>query len=160
MVIFSFVPCIFSQLDSFLEFCIVDTYGILVGTLGFGCPERAQAKVKSLSCVRLFAAPWTVACQAPLSVGFSRQGSWSALLFPSPGDLPNTGIEIRSPALWADALPSELPGTQRESPALSQRPHLQAGRRGPSAAPGVLVCGGVGVAGWGQSPGRLRASDA
>ena len=121
MVIFSFVPCIFSQLDSFLEFCIVDTYGILVGTLGFGCPERAQAKVKSLSCVRLFAAPWTVACQAPLSVGFSRQGSWSALLFPSPGDLPNPGIEIRSPALWADALPSELPGTQRREPSIEPK---------------------------------------
>ena len=160
MVTFSFVPCIFSQLDSFLEFCIVDTYGILVGTLGLGCPERAQVKVKSLSCVRLFATPWTVACQAPLSMGFSRQGYWSGLLFPSPGDLPNPGIVIRSPALRADALPSEPPGKQRESPALSQRPHLQVGHRGRSATPGASVCGGAGMAGRGQSPGRLRAGDA
>ena len=52
--------------------------------------------------------PWTVACQAPLSVGFSRQEYWSGLPFPSPGDLPNLGIEPRSPALQADSLPTEL----------------------------------------------------
>ena len=67
-------------------------------------------KVKSLSCVRLFATPWTVAYQAPPSMGFSRQECWSGLPFPSPGDLPNPGIEPRSPALRADALPSEPPG--------------------------------------------------
>ena len=55
-----------------------------------------------------FATPWTVACQAPLSMGFSRQEYWSGLPFPSPGDLPNPGIEPRSPALQADALSSEL----------------------------------------------------
>ena len=66
-------------------------------------------KVKSLSCVRLFAAPWTVAYQAPLSMGFSRQEYWSGLPFPSPGDLPDPGIEPRSPALEADALTSEPP---------------------------------------------------
>ena len=54
--------------------------------------------------------PWTVACQAPLSMGFPRQGSWSGLLFPSPGDLPNRGIEPGSPALQADSLLSEPPG--------------------------------------------------
>ena len=43
-------------------------------------------------------------------MGFSRQGYWSGSPFPSPGDLPNPGIEPRSPALWADALPSEPPG--------------------------------------------------
>ena len=43
--------------------------------------------------------PWTVACQAPLSMGFSRQEYWSGLLFPPPGNLPNPGIEPRSPAL-------------------------------------------------------------
>ena len=54
-------------------------------------------KVKSLSRVRLFATPWTVAHQAPLSMGFSRQKYWSGLPFPSPGDIPNPGIEPRSP---------------------------------------------------------------
>ena len=52
-------------------------------------------------------APWTVANQAPLSMGFSRQEYWSRLPFPSPGDLPDPGIELRSPALQADALPSK-----------------------------------------------------
>ena len=54
--------------------------------------------------------PWTVAYQAPLSMGFSRQECWSGLPFPSPGDLPDPGIKPRSPALRADALPSEPPG--------------------------------------------------
>ena len=66
--------------------------------------------VKSLSHVRLFAIPWTVVCQATLSTGFSRQEYWSGLPFPSPGDLPDPGIEPRSPALPADTLPSEPPG--------------------------------------------------
>ena len=65
--------------------------------------------VKSLSRVRLFATPWTVAYQAPPSMGFSRQEYWSGLPFPSPGDLPNPGIEPRSPALQV-TLPSEPPG--------------------------------------------------
>ena len=69
-----------------------------------------KVKVKSLSRVRLFATPWTVARQAPLSMGFSRQEYWSGLPFPSPGDLPNPGIEPRSPALQADAFSSEPPG--------------------------------------------------
>ena len=63
--------------------------------------------MKSLSHVQLFANPWTVAYQASLSMGFSRQECWSGLPFPSPGDLPDPGIEPRSPALQADALPSE-----------------------------------------------------
>ena len=67
-------------------------------------------EVKSLSRVRLFVTPWTAACQAPLSMGFSRQEYWSGLPFPSPGDLPDPGIEPRSPALEADALTSEPPG--------------------------------------------------
>ena len=54
--------------------------------------------------------PWTASPQAPLSMRFSRQGYWSALPFPSPGDLPNPGIETRSPALQADSLPTELQG--------------------------------------------------
>ena len=60
---------------------------------------KVKVKVKSLSHVRLFATPWTVAYQAPQSMGFSRQEYWSGLPFPSPGDLPNTGIESGSPAL-------------------------------------------------------------
>ena len=67
-------------------------------------------EVKSLSCVRLFATPWTVAYQAPPSMGFSRQEYWSGLPFPSPGDLPDPGIEPRSPTFQADALTSEPPG--------------------------------------------------
>ena len=63
--------------------------------------------MKSLSRVWLFATPWTVAYQAPPSMGFSRQEYWSGVLLPSPGDLPDPGIEPRSPALRADALPSE-----------------------------------------------------
>ena len=62
-------------------------------------------KVKSLSPVRLFGTSWTLACQAPLSLGFSRQEYWSGMAFPSPGDLPNPGIEPGSPSLQADALP-------------------------------------------------------
>ena len=54
--------------------------------------------------------PWTVTHHAPLSMGFSRQEYWSGLPFPSPGDLPNPGVEPRSPALQVDALPSELLG--------------------------------------------------
>ena len=68
------------------------------------------SEVKLLSRVRLFATPWTVAYQAPLSMGFSRQEYWSGLPFPSPGDLPDPRTEPRSPALLADALTSEPPG--------------------------------------------------
>ena len=63
-----------------------------------------------LSRVRFFATLWTVAHQAPLAMGFSRQEYWSGLPFPSPGHLPNPGIEPRSPAFQADALTSEPPG--------------------------------------------------
>ena len=66
--------------------------------------------VKSLSRVWLFATPRTVAHQAPRSMGLSRHEYWGGLPFPSPGDLPNLRIESWPPALWTDALPSELPG--------------------------------------------------
>ena len=59
--------------------------------------------MKSLSRVRLFVTPWTVAYQASPSMGFSRQEYWSGLPFPSPGDIHDPGIEPRSPALQADA---------------------------------------------------------
>ena len=60
-------------------------------------------------CVLLSATLWTVVYQAPPSMGFFRQGYWSGLLFPPPGDLPNPGIEPRSPTLQADALTSAPP---------------------------------------------------
>ena len=66
--------------------------------------EVKWSEVKSLSRVRLFVTPWTIAYQAPPSMGFSRQEYWSGLPFPSPGDLPNPGIEPRSPALQADTM--------------------------------------------------------
>ena len=70
-------------------------------------PEYSFCSVKSLSRVRLFATPWTVAYQTPPSIGFSRQEYWSGLPFPSPGDLPDPGIEPGSPEFQADALTSE-----------------------------------------------------
>ena len=74
--------------------------------VAFGkCAESVSCSVVSNSAI-----PWTVAHQGPLSMGFSRQEYWSGLLFPSLGDLPDQGIELRSPAFQADSLPSELPG--------------------------------------------------
>ena len=70
------------------------------------------------SCLTLVT-PWTVACQTPLSTGFSRQEYCSGLPFPSPGDLPNPGIKPRSSALKADALPTELWGKPYSSYILS-----------------------------------------
>ena len=62
------------------------------------------------SCVWVFATLWTIACQAPLSMGFSRQEYWSGLPFSPPGDLPDPGIECGSPASQADDLLTELWG--------------------------------------------------
>ena len=61
------------------------------------------------SCVLSFVIPWSVAHQAPLSMGFPRQVNWSGLPIPSPGDLPKPGIEPVSPALQADSSPSGPP---------------------------------------------------
>ena len=102
-----------SNRDMHLENWLVDTVGGGEGeTTSEGSIEMytLKVKVKSLSRVRLFATPWTVAYQAPPSMGFSRQECWSGLLFPSPGDHPDPGIEPRSPALQADTLLSEPPG--------------------------------------------------
>ena len=68
-------------------------------------------KVLLLSHVRCFATPRTVAHQAPLSMEFFRQEYWTGLPFPSPGDLPNPGIEPRFPALWVDSLPLSHEGS-------------------------------------------------
>ena len=67
--------------------------------------------VKSLSRVRLFATPWTIAYQAPLSMGFSRQEYWSGLLCSAPGDLPEPGFDPVAPALQMDSLPLSHGGT-------------------------------------------------
>ena len=72
-------------------------------------------KVKSVSRVQLFTTLWTVAHKAPPSMGFSRQEYWSGLPFPSPGDLPDPGIEPRSSIFQADALTSEPPGSACQS---------------------------------------------
>ena len=77
----------------FMVVTILQTY--------WGAPLKV--KVKLLSHVWLFATPWTVAHQAPPYLGFSRQEYWSGLPFPSPGDLPNPGIEPRSPTLQVEA---------------------------------------------------------
>ena len=74
--------------------------------------------MKLVSCVQLFVAPWTVACQAPLSMEFSRQEYWGGLPFPSAGDLSDPGIEPGSLALQADPLLSEL---HRKVPANLER---------------------------------------
>ena len=75
--------------------------------------SRLENQVKSLSHVRLFVTPWTVGHQTLLSMGFFSQEYWSGLPFPSPGDLPDPGIELGSPTLQADSLPSEPPGKLR-----------------------------------------------
>ena len=91
-----------------------------------------KVKVELLSRVQLLATPWSVARQAPLSMGSSGQEHWSGLPFPSPGDLPNPGIEPWSPALQADSLPSELPGkstytTTRKTIVLTRRTFVDKG---------------------------------
>ena len=98
--------------------------------------------VQSLNRVGLFETPWTVAHQAPLSVGFPRQEYWSGLSFPSAGNIPDPGIEPGSPALleWA-AVPSSRgsskPGIQPRSPTLQANSSL-------SEPPGKLKNTGVG----------------
>ena len=62
----------------------------ILGWIAILTSETVQVKVKSLSRVRLFVTPWTIAYQAPLSMGFSKQEYWSGLPFPSPGDLDNS----------------------------------------------------------------------
>ena len=80
-----------------------------------GIPYRLCAVLVLSRCrVQLFATPWTVACQAPLSMGIL-QKYWSGLPCPPPGNLPNSGIEPRSPTLQADSLPSEPLGKPKNT---------------------------------------------
>ena len=80
-----------------------------------------------LTHIWLFVTPWIVACQASLSMGFPRPEFWSGLSFPSPGDLPDPGIELTSPALQVDSLPAESLESQMISTELVQSrvPRLQ-----------------------------------
>ena len=118
-----------------------------------GDPEDADHRrlsasevCKSLSCVRLFATPWTGAHQSPLSMGFSRPEYWSWWPFPSPGDFPNPGIKPGSPALPADSLPSKPPGKPRLS--ANHTSFLEGGLCGPSWT------------GWWASRGKKRRKEA
>ena len=78
-----------------------------------GSPHQSESEVAQ-SCPTLCNL-WTIAHQAPPSMGFSRQEYWSGVSFPSPEVLPDPGIEPRSPALQADALTSESPGKPKNS---------------------------------------------
>ena len=71
---------------------------------------RKESESVSCSVTSDFVSPWTVACQASLSMEFPRQEYWNGLKFPSSGDLPNPGIEPWPPELQADSLPSEVLG--------------------------------------------------
>ena len=91
------------------------------------CSFLEERKYKSLSCVQLFATPWTVARKAPLSMKFSRQEDWSGLPCPPPGDLPNSEIKPGSPASQGDSSLSEPPGKPREAlflPSIHQKHDL------------------------------------
>ena len=68
------------------------------------------AECGCILCSRLFATLWTIAHQAPLSMGFARQEYWSGSPFPPPGDLPNPGIKRASPALAGEFFTTEPPG--------------------------------------------------
>ena len=90
----------------YIGFTHLEFYGVCGGLVAKSCPTLVIS--------------WTVACQAPLSMGFSRQEYWSGLPFPSPGDLPNPGSKPGFPALQADSLPTELQGKSRGSISLAK----------------------------------------
>ena len=89
-----------------------DEKGGMVGCWKLGKQQGSMYVVcnQSLSGVQLSATPRTVTHQSSLSMGFPQQEYWSGLPFPSPGDIPNPGMEPASPALQADSLLSEPPG--------------------------------------------------
>ena len=94
----------------FFIFCTCSAEGLLISLLVN--TNIYYSEVKLLSHVQLFATPWTVAHQAPQSMEFSRQEYWSGVPFPSPGDLPDPGIEPWSPTFQTDALTCEPPGKE------------------------------------------------
>ena len=98
------------------EQCSRERQSVVEGTATLSAEPGSISVCGSLvtkSCPALVT-PWTVACQAPLSIGFLRQECWSGLPFPSPGDLPNPGTEPLSPALQADSLSIEPAGKPSE----------------------------------------------
>ena len=97
-------------------------YGQVPLLLTWNYHNIVNDSVKSLSRVQLFVTPWTVAYQPPPSMGFSRQEYWSGLPFPSPGDLPDPGIE---PALQADILTSEPPGKPQYKIKLKKKKEIE-----------------------------------
>ena len=105
--VYNLLHCVSILVEGIQEITLPLFFHLLQSNTSSG---KWKVKVKSLSCVRLFATPWTVAYQAPPPMGFSRQEYWSGLPFPSPEDLPDPGIEHRSPTLQADVLTSESPG--------------------------------------------------
>ena len=96
--------------------------GIMIGRRNINNVRDVDQSVQWLSHVRLFATPWTVAYQRHLSMGFSRQEYWSGLPFPSPGDLPDPGIELGSPVLQAF-----YPLSHQGSPLAQVRLNLRSG---------------------------------
>ena len=118
-------------------------------------------KLSHFSRAQLFVTPWTVAHQSPLSMGFSRQEYWSELPFPSPGALPDPGVEPRSPALQADSLlveplksmyravknPTAMQETQ--VPSLDQEDPLEKGMVTHSSTLAWRIP-------WTEEPGRLQ----
>ena len=108
-------------------------------TVNSAAPRSSKAIVKLLSRVQLFATPWTVTCQSPSSMGFSRQRYWSGLPFPSLGDLPDPGIKPSSPTLQADpiwATRGSQDQTSLESPAHKVGPWLVPGNLDLRSFPG------------------------
>ena len=87
---------------------MLELYNLVISTYILYYPHHCCCLL--LSCVRLFATPWAVAHQAPLSMGFSSQEYWSGLSCPFPGHLPNPGIKLTSPALAGRFLTTEPPG--------------------------------------------------
>ena len=90
-----------SRLSEIPQICAIFVGNLHIGLFGGGLVAKLCLTLKI---------SWTVACQAPLSMGFSRREYWSGLPFPSPEDLPDPGVKPRSPALQVDDLPAELWG--------------------------------------------------
>ena len=84
---------------------------VIFEMFSFKNTEIKGMRAQLLSCVWLFVIPWTIDSQAPLSMGFPKQESWSGLPFPSPGDLPNPGIKPGAPAFQAESLPLSHQGS-------------------------------------------------
>ena len=100
---------------------------VLISVTGDDC-RRIACVINHFSSVQLFATPWTIVSQAPLSMSFSRQEYWSGLPFPPPRDLPNPGIEpvsLRPPALAGRFFTTVSPGKPRQSLACMHAKLLQ-----------------------------------